>query len=72
MTIRFADATSEDYIDLEISSKVILDYISDMAYETLLERECDCSPIGETNVVECNCMEYAQEKYENYYPLEVF
>lgn len=26
-----------------------------------IELTCDCEPVGETNVVECNCQDYIEE-----------
>ena len=44
----------------KIRSKVYtLDELIDESYEdTRYLEECDCEPIGETNVVECNCEDY--------------
>ena len=44
----------------EIKTKVFtLDELIDESYEeTLYVVECDCEPVGETNVVECNCEDY--------------
>ena len=49
--------------DIIISDVYTLDEISDIGIETLrdLTCKCDCEPVGETNVVECNCSDYYGE-----------
>lgn len=70
-TLRFADSNSDDHVDIPISEQELVDYIADMAHEKLIEDSCDCSPVGETNVIECGCQEHFEEKYKNYYLSEV-
>lgn len=59
MIFRFKDSDS-NIEDVELSDKFVMEYIEDIAFEKL--SECNCEPIGETNVVECNCY----EKYEDF------
>lgn len=65
MIFRLADSKSENYKDIEIPNKDLIEYLADYAYEELL-KECDCE-IGETKPTLCVC-----EEYENYYLSEVF
>ena len=64
MKLRLADSKSEDYVDIEISDKDMIEYLSDYAYEELTKK-CDCE-IGETKIIPCVC-----EEYENYYLSEI-
>lgn len=47
-------------VEGEYTAKELLDSYEDEIVEQLTE--CDCQPIGETNVVECNCC----EEWEDY------
>ena len=47
---------------LTLSEKQLADMIdSDALLDKMMESECNCQPVGETNVVECNCDEYLGE-----------
>ncbi len=39
--------------------------IQNLLEDTLLDMvmTCDCEPVGETNVVECNCEDYLEDFY---------
>lgn len=39
----------------------IADGMDDTLFEKLGDLMCDCQPVGETNVVDCNCDDYIQE-----------
>ena len=68
MTFRMGDSKSENYIDIEISQKEVIDIMGDYAYEKLTNQNCSCEPKGETNVIDCNC----EDEYSDYYLSEVY
>lgn len=46
----------------EIRTKIFaVDDLIDRGIDDIMEFYCDCQPVGETNVVECNCEEYLQK-----------
>lgn len=49
--------TGEEKI-VNFTEKEIRDLIEEEAYDKV--QECDCEPIGETNVIECNCIDYLE------------
>jgi len=65
MTFRMGDSRSENYIDIEMTQKEIIDFMGDYAYEKLIKK-CDCE-IGETKIIPCFCEEYA-----DYFLVDVF
>ena len=44
-----------------ISREEVLNEMPDFLFEKLCGKFCNCEPVGETNVVECSCDEYAEE-----------
>lgn len=44
-----------------VSREQVLEQMPDFIFEALCDKFCNCQPVGETNVVECNCDEYAEE-----------
>ncbi|WP_017521218.1 hypothetical protein ACQCLI_04875 [Pseudomonas nitroreducens] len=44
-----------------VSREQVLEQMPDFIFEALCGTFCNCQPVGETNVVECNCDEYAEE-----------
>lgn len=46
---------------VSLSRKEVADRMDDELFEKLTDTFCPCEPVGETNVVECRCDEYAEE-----------
>ncbi|WP_370601132.1 hypothetical protein [Pseudomonas nitroreducens] len=44
-----------------VSRQQVIEQMPDFIFEALCAKFCHCEPIGETNVVECRCDEYAEE-----------
>lgn len=44
-----------------VSREQVINEMPDFLFEALCSKLCDCEPVGETNVVECRCDEYAEE-----------
>lgn len=55
MEFKFKHEKSGELKKFSLSEEKIQDMIEDELYDML---HCDCQPIGETNVVECNCEDY--------------
>lgn len=58
ITFHFKDSEGNTK-EVEISSDIIIERCADEAYELLAN--CECEPIGETNVIECNCFEDVED-----------
>ena len=41
--------------------KNIIESDLDRVYDKLEEQVCNCQPVGETNVIECNCIDYIDD-----------
>ncbi|EPZ0439145.1 TPA: hypothetical protein NIC13_005461 [Pseudomonas aeruginosa] len=46
---------------IQVSREDVLQQMPDFLFEALCAKFCRCEPIGETNVIECSCDEYAEE-----------
>ncbi|HGM4824757.1 TPA: hypothetical protein ACKP7E_001786 [Pseudomonas aeruginosa] len=44
-----------------VSRDQVINEMPDFLFEALCSKFCNCEPVGETNVVECCCDEYAEE-----------
>ena len=44
-----------------VSRAQVINEMPDFMFEALCSKFCNCEPVGETNVVECCCDEYAEE-----------
>lgn len=44
-----------------VSRDQVISEMPDFLFEALCSKFCNCEPVGETNVVECCCDEYAEE-----------
>lgn len=44
-----------------VSRNQVINEMPDFLFEALCSKFCNCEPVGETNVVECCCDEYAEE-----------
>ncbi|HBO5354284.1 TPA: hypothetical protein ACQRGV_000727 [Pseudomonas aeruginosa] len=44
-----------------VSREQVINEMPDFLFEALCSKFCNCDPVGETNVVECCCDEYAEE-----------
>ena len=58
MNFTFKHPVSGEVKTVHLSEDEIQHMLSGDLYEELT---CDCEPVGETNVVECNCEEYLEE-----------
>jgi hypothetical protein len=58
MDFTFKHPESNEVKTVSLSPEKIQEMIGDQIAEELI---CDCQPIGETNVVECNCEDYLCE-----------
>lgn len=63
-----AEAMSFEYAHISgerrtvsITREDVIEGMEDALYEKLSDQICRCEPIGETNVVECNCQDYVEE-----------
>jgi len=59
MDFKFKHATTGEIRTISLSEKRIQTLLDEYILRDLLV--CDCEPIGETNVVECNCSDYLDE-----------
>ena len=55
---KFVHPSNGDSRTVSIDRQFIIDNLVDEIYEKI---DCDCEPIGETNVVECECDEYFEQ-----------
>jgi hypothetical protein len=44
-----------------ITRKEVAEGMEDTLFDKLSEQICQCEPVGETNVVDCNCCDYAED-----------
>ncbi|WP_201269982.1 hypothetical protein [Pseudomonas aeruginosa] len=44
-----------------VSREQVINEMPDFLFEALCSKFCNCEAVGETNVVECRCDEYAEE-----------
>jgi len=62
MDFTFTHPESREQKTLHLSEEQLVEMIdSDLILEKMVEEQCNCEPIGETNVVECGCEEYYYE-----------
>ena len=59
LNLKFKHHQSNEIKMLSLSRQQIIDEIGE--YQLLDMLECNCEPVGETNVVDCNCGEYFEE-----------
>lgn len=52
---------SKESRTIEFTRKDVSDGLEDLLYDKLAEAICHCDPVGETNVVGCNCDEYIHD-----------
>ena len=57
MKFKFKHAESGEIREVELPDKFIRESMEDEAYDQLT---CDCEPVGETLVVECDCEGYLE------------
>lgn len=61
MSFTYRHPTTNEARTVVITRADIEQHMSDQLYEKLSRSICKCEPVGETNVVECNCDEYIDE-----------
>lgn len=59
ISVKFVHPVTAEVKTIYLSKSEIQDQLSEFLYEKILE--CDCEPVGETNVVECGCENYLEE-----------
>ena len=58
MDFIFKHPKSGEVLTVTLADNKIREVMEDEARDLL---RCDCEPIGETNVIECNCCDYFDE-----------
>ena len=62
MDFTFTHPDSREQKTLHLSEEQLVEMIdSDLILEKMVEEQCNCEPVGETNVTECDCDEYYYE-----------
>lgn len=61
MDFNFKHTETGEVMVVSLSDKRIQNLLETELYEMI--QECNCQPVGETNVVECGCIDYL-EKFE--------
>ena len=61
MDFNFKHPRTGDIKTISLTDADIQSMLNDDLYDLLYESACNCQPIGETNVVECNCSEYFEQ-----------
>lgn len=57
----FRHPVSGEEVSVAMSLKEIQENLSNELYDKLAESVCSCEPVGETNVVDCNCGDHVDE-----------
>ena len=55
----FKNTNTGEIKTVELSDSMIRIEMEDLAFDALCK--CDCQPVGETNVIDCNCEEYYED-----------
>ena len=59
--MRHPESKEEIVVKFDIKYlKDIIDTDPDRVFDALGEQFCNCQPVGETNVIECNCIDYLE------------
>ncbi|WP_085065958.1 hypothetical protein [Pseudomonas piscis] len=61
LTFEFLNPLTKDRRTVSLTHAQVADGMEDTLYEKLNEEICSCEPVGETNVVECNCWDYTDD-----------
>lgn len=61
MPFQFKHPDTGDAHAVALTRQEVADGMEDTLYEKLADLICHCEPVGETNVVDCNCDEYIYE-----------
>ena len=61
MNFKFKHKKTGEQKILTLSAKEIQPLITDELFDIFCESECRCQPVGETNVVDCNCLDYLEQ-----------
>lgn len=61
MLFEYRHPDSGEERTVAITRKDVADGMEDKLFEELCDQICRCESVGETNVVECNCSDYADE-----------
>lgn len=61
MEFTFRHPKHGEEITVELTREEIADRMGEELFSKLCATFCQCEPVGETNVVECNCGEYGDE-----------
>ncbi len=61
LTFHFLHPFTKDRRVVTLNKEQVADGMVDTLYEQLNMVVCSCEPVGETNVVDCNCWEYTDD-----------
>ncbi len=61
MSFTYRHPTTNEIKTVVVTRADIEQHMDEQLYEKLSGSICKCEPIGETNVVECNCDQYIDE-----------
>jgi hypothetical protein len=61
LTFEFLHPLTKERRTVTLTKADVADGMEDTFYEKLGDQLCPCEPVGETNVVDCNCDEYCHE-----------
>ena len=61
LSFDFLHPRTQDRRTVRLTKKEIGSEMEDVLYERLVAQFCQCGPVGETNVIDCNCDEYGHD-----------
>lgn len=61
LSFEFEHPSSKEKRTVTLTKQDVFDGMEDYFYDKLGEQVCQCESVGETNVVDCNCDEYAHD-----------
>jgi len=61
LSFEFEHPSSKEKRAVTLTKRDVFDGMEDYFYDKLGEQICQCEPVGETNVVDCNCDEYVHD-----------
>lgn len=61
LTFKYRHPTTGETLSVTLEKSEVAEGMEDSLYEKLAGQLCSCEPIGETNVVDCNCSEYTDD-----------
>ena len=61
LTFNYRHPRSGERHSVTLTKSDVADGMEDTLYEKLSKQVCSCEPVGETNVVDCNCSDYTDD-----------